>query len=549
MPKKKLLLLTASAMLSSTPAVHAATQMTDQQLQQFMQTMSAQMHSMQTEVNGLQTEVKTLNTQLTQEKAKNAKLVAQTQKQPAPAQTQATPSVVDTVSHPENSLLSTNASGWQPVAAPKTQKQKVSSGATLVSSNNQVPAAPKPLSEILGPVFTSPYIGSNMAYNGSDLMINQSSVNLDVQLLKQRQQLANVLSSYGYSFPDHSMVEMSGKVEFQAIANQPSPGPSSETVNLSTSELEAYAMVNPCVAGFIQFDYDDTPPANSPNPLLNSRIYLENGFISLGNFNKTSFYSTMGQLYVPFGQYASYMLSTPLTQSLGRVQQRSVVFGYRPAEGFYTSGYVFHDNTTGSSNGAGGGADIGYSVSHGNNDLNIALSGISNLAESQGMQQNGAPANIPFAGFGLDAKTEVLHHEVPGVDVDASADIGDFTLLGEYVAATRAFSPLDLSFNDSGAKPTAAHLEGDYNFTIYGKPSTFGVGYEHTTESLALLLPEQTYFAVLNVSPWEDTVASLQLRHGINYSGDDVASGAGSANFGPIDGTINSLTFQFGVYF
>ncbi len=248
-------------------------------------------------------------------------------------------------------------------------------------------------------------------------------------------------------------------------------------------------------------------------------------------------------------------------------QERSIVLGYRPNDGLYANTYVFKGNTDTNSELEGGGT-LGYNTTIGKLSADTSVGMISNLAESEGMQLNGAaindgvPSPVPFAGFGLNSTTEKLVHAVPGFDARVNLSYGAYTFIGEYVTATKRFDSQDMGFGHigdgpvlNGAQPAAFHAEGIYSFYIYGKPSTAVMGYDFTKQALALLLPEQRIWAALNVSFWRDTIATLEIRHDIEYGENDLASGrCGTASctpvsFGPLGKTDNAVTMQFGVYF
>jgi len=175
------------------------------------------------------------------------------------------------------------------------------------------------------PVFTSPYIGIHSAYDGSDLVVNASSVNLDVRLLKQQQAMYDALEKAGLPGPDHPIVELSGEVAGQGIVRTTSPGNTTADIDLTTATFDIFAKINPWVSGFMSIDYDNSQLG--PYRVGNSNLSLDKGFITIGNLNRSHLYGSLGQLYVPFGQYSTFMLSASLPQLLARVKARAVVLG------------------------------------------------------------------------------------------------------------------------------------------------------------------------------------------------------------------------------
>ena len=81
----------------------------------------------------------------------------------------------------------------------------------------------------------------------------------------------------------------------------------------------------------------------------------------------------------------------------------------------------------------------------------------------------------------------------------ASLLFGQFNLIGEYITTLRSFDMENLSFNDHGAHPAAMHLEVFRTLNFGSKPGSIGVAYGHSWQSLALGIPEQSIFGVINV--------------------------------------------------
>ena len=399
------------------------------------------------------------------------------------------------------------------------------------------------------PVVSAPFLGPRSEYNGSDLLINSPWVNLDLHLLQQRQKLDNYYKDHNIVAPD-TLVDLSGKAEAQVTASRPYAGNRTSDIDLSGAELDINAIINKWSMGFLALSYDNSP-ATSGRRVENSRLLLDRGFMTFGNLNSSPFYATLGQVYVPFGQYATSMISDPLTKLVGRIKARAVQLGYSQQyanhTGLNAALFTFRgdsqtSNTTRINN---VGANLDYSFNFTQWNGNIAASYISNMGDSGGMQKNGASTG--FTGF---SGNQVLNHRVPGLDVRGSLGIGSFTFLTEYVTAMRDFALSNLSFNNNGARPKALHVEGIYNFPIWGKPSLIALGYDQTKDALALLLPEQRYIAAFSTSIWKDTIESLEFRHDINYGAGNSATGQNQAVIpSGLGHSSDNVILQVGVYF
>ena len=69
----------------------------------------------------------------------------------------------------------------------------------------------------------------------------------------------------------------------------------------------------------MSIDFDNAPLRNpltlgSGNPINNSRLFLQRAFFTIGNLDTSPIYFSMGQMFVPFGDYTTYQLSNPVTK-------------------------------------------------------------------------------------------------------------------------------------------------------------------------------------------------------------------------------------------
>lgn len=410
------------------------------------------------------------------------------------------------------------------------------------------------------PVMTSPYIGVRSQYDASDLVVNLPTYNQDLVLLQHGQKAENELARKGVRLPSTPLIELSGKIEGQVIGVRNADTTRSSKVDLSGSELDVNAKFGSWLTGFLALSYDNNAP-NTGNVVGgtvtatdNSRIFLNKAWLTIGNLNKSSFYLTVGQRY-HFGQYSSFMVSLPVTLLMGRVKARSLLVGYQHPgnNGVYGTVYTFKgDSTAGTSHINQIGATLGYQFKNDTFNTDIGADYINNIADSQGMQNTGAmlPGASPATGlgFGSSATFERLIHRVPGAAVHGKLGMGPVNLVAEYVGATKRFNAANLSMNGAGARPQAFNVEGAYMFKLLNKPANFALGYAQTKDAVALVLPQRRYTATFNVSPWRDTIASLEFRRDIGYNSTDVGR-LQTVTITPAGGFTNTVTAQFGVYF
>ena len=381
-------------------------------------------------------------------------------------------------------------------------------------------------------VSTGPYVGIPLQYSGSNLVINSPSVNIDTQLLGIRKSILGHLALNDIvKEPLHSHLLLSGVVEAQANYTNRGGQPSASDIDVSNISLDAFFLgPSDWTLGFIEFSYENASPANSvfnannAYRVSNSRVFVNKAFITIGDFERSPFYATAGQFYVPFGTYSSIMISEPLTKTLGRTKARSVLLGFKQQadNGFYGAAYAFrgdsHDESVSKIN--NGGLNLGYMFKQGLFKADIGGGVIRNIADSAGMQ------------FGNNfTNEEQLVHRAPAYNLRGLFSIGNHVdIISEYIGTSSRFNPNDMSFNGHGAKPSALDLEAAYSFFILeNRPSAIGIGYAQTNQALAMGLPLNRYSLLFNTSLWRNTLQSIEIRRDREYAASDRGQGAGLA--------------------
>lgn len=473
--------------------------------------------------------------------------------------------------YPKKTNVLKSKNGKQPASAPTAISATDSSAgdSTETLPKNGFAYLPVDL-DVPGQAFVSsgPYIGIPLEYAGTNLIINTPSVNQDVALLKLRKNINTRLQALGMGQEtDHSHILLSGIVEGQADYVDPGEGSTTSDIDLTNATLDVYVLgPSHWISSLISMTYDKETGTSSGSFAnnsrdLNSRLFIRQAFITIGDFQKTPVYGSIGQMYVPFGTYSTNMVSTPLTLIVGRVKARAILLGYQPQakDAFYASVFGFRGDThTGSTSRINnGGINLGYRFAQGVFMGDVGGGVIANIADSVGMQAVANTTNN-FNGFGgittatgVVTGNEQIAHRVPAFDVRAMGQIGDhIDLLAEYIAASKSFAASDMTMNSHDARPQALNAEAAYTFQAFARPTSVAVGYQMTKDALALALPAQRYSLVFNTSVWKDTLQSLEFRHDVNYAASARATGslmpAVPVNSGKSD---NAVTAQFDVYF
>ena len=421
-------------------------------------------------------------------------------------------------------------------------------GSILLASNFAHSATFTPAATTLWgvPVVTSPHVGLRSAFDGSDLVVNFPSIDEDVRLLEQRVKIEKQMP--GAKFPDHPILDISGKIQGLMFINEPYQGDTDGDIDLSGAELDFVAHINNTVTGFIAVTYDNSPPELFRQRTTNSRFFLDKGFVTMGRLQDCPIYMTIGQLYVPFGRYSSAMLSSPAPLLIARYKGRAVVLGYSELgdNRIFGSVYAF-DGDIRTPSRLEGGAKLGAKVSRGPWSVEAAASFISNMANADHSLLTGGTT---FTGFGANATTARLQKRVPGAGAYAIVGYAGTSLITEFVSATERYNPIDLSFNGRGARPYGLQVELNHNFELEQRPALVAVAYNKTGEAFALNVPEHSLLAFASLAVWRDVIFAVEYRHSINYDNGTTGSGnntaVSTANLGR---STNTGSFKVSAYF
>lgn len=406
------------------------------------------------------------------------------------------------------------------------------------------------------PVVTSPYTGDRPAFDGSDYIVNISSINRDLRLMEQRRSFYHAYEDIGYPPPRVPIIAISGKAEPVAVIKDPFFRRTVTDISLGSSELDVAAALNHTVEAFFSVAYDDSAPTVGGPRVSNSNFTLNLGFVNVGDLDRTPFYFTAGQLFVPFGRYASAMISSPITLALARTKTRPFIVGYKSQEssGPYAALYTYVSDTRIDNSRIIPGFNLGYTIGSSQLHGDLGAGIIGTIADAGGMQLTGSAPFTTFGGFGSATNGNEAVGQVPAANVHANIGFSRYNFTAEWVGATQAFNPLDLSYNGNGARPQAGQLEAGVTFRVCNKPASLAAGYQWSSNALALNLPKNRATAVFNISIWKDTIESLEYRHDTDYGIYTFANGINAP------GAINADTFgtgrgadtivaQIGVYF
>ncbi len=338
-------------------------------------------------------------------------------------------------------------------------------------------------------VTSSPYPGVRATFEGNELMSSLSSVNKDLQLLLELKQGNEFMAKKEIPYPKNPRIFISGEIEFTGFIQREATARLASDLDLTDAELDFLIVMAPWLYGFISFEYDNSvDPSLSSSRIQNSRINGDSIFITFGDLANLPWYVTIGQTYVPFGQYTTYnAVHNPLTRDLFRTIARDVALGFFNNT-FQIALYAFKgDSYADSGNNVNNyGGNFGYHFTIKEFDGKIGVGLIRNVADSLGMQ----------AAFGDPSNTEQLHKVVPGLNVNLNFTWKNWNLIGAYSQSLRPFDLRDASFSRNGtsfigARPKAFDVELAYSFNIAKRPSSVAFSYSRSYKSLGFNVPKE----------------------------------------------------------
>jgi hypothetical protein len=293
-------------------------------------------------------------------------------------------------------------------------------------------------------------------------------------------------------------VSLGGLVEIEAGYEDTADETSSD-ISLVTVELALDAQKG-IVSGHTLLLYEGTPGDDK-------ELNVDEATISL---DFSPFSVTAGLTYVPFGNFETHLVSDPFTLELGETANGAVILGFEQ-NGLYASLYAFKGDTSdgGDSHIDQLGATLGYTREAEGFDFDIGLGYINNLADSNSL------ADFLADDHGVD--TDDLDSYVGALNIHAIANMGAFSIIGEYMRAQDAFQPNEWAWQGRGAKPQAWNLEAAYHFNLAGKEATVALAYQGSDEAVGLL-PESAFIGGVSVGIYDNTSLAMEWRRSQDYS-------------------------------
>ncbi|BAO43758.1 LbtU family siderophore porin [Thiolapillus brandeum] len=287
------------------------------------------------------------------------------------------------------------------------------------------------------------------------------------------------------------------------------PEGSESDLTVSTVELGLDAQVHPWVNAHILvlYEQDATDPPE-----------IDEAIITIANGEQSPWSLALGRQYVSFGHYDSYMVSDPLTLEIGETRATAAQLGFMQGD-FHALTFIYKGDTDDQVESVGINLGLIHETEASEEPgYTLELSWMNNLANSNSLRDF-----ISHPGR--------LEKRTAGLGLAASASLGNWTLMGEYLGAISDFDSQDLAFDGRGARPQASNLEAAYHFHLFDKETFTALAWQHSREALALELPENRYLITLGMEIFTHTTLAVEYAHDVDYAQGDGGSGRSSDLF------------------
>jgi len=290
-----------------------------------------------------------------------------------------------------------------------------------------------------------------------------------------------------------------------------------------------------------------------------AHAYLDEAYATIGDFAKSPFYLKAGKQYLPFGSYTPFKDITPsLTQVLSQVNDPAAVVGFVANNGINGALYglqgleeintaTSHGVTTRQNNGKSAirnwGAQLGIQNAFNNLGYTVGVGYLYNMADVTGIEYALTNTNSTNTTNGVSGYVQ----HVGAFAANAGLKYSAFDVDAKYVTAVQTFSQYDITYNGSGAKPSAWGADLGYSFPILKHDTRFSLGYQGSAQSAnmnmfgngssttaasgglsdfdGMGLPRSRYLADYTVNVSKFTDLGFEVRRDNDYSSGDGGTG------------------------
>lgn len=333
-------------------------------------------------------------------------------------------------------------------------------------------------------------------------------------------------------------------------------GENNRRLSLNDVYLNATALVNDWTKAFASLSFNNTTGTNTSlyqvlqsrklgvysNAYANNRLDLEQGYITIGNFDCSPFFLQLGKQFQDFGRYQIHPIERTMAQVMSETNATSAKLGFATRMGFHGSVYSFDNNLVQVGNGHSQpifGAALGFDMPSDQLGFDIGagymsnLLGVNDAAASVVTFQTAALAN----GTGTNVPG-TYNNTVGAYNVYGDINSGPFWLGARYTSAIQSFNANTMStyFQNAtaggGAKPWAGDITVGYGFNAWCRNQNIYVGYQASNNAVNMLLPKNRWIAGYGIDAWKYTSFGLEYGHDQDYSSGNGGTGRSSNTIG-----------------
>lgn len=335
-----------------------------------------------------------------------------------------------------------------------------------------------------------------------------------------RKEMRERMEEEGVAQKINEYVTLFGLIETEAVFGEDFENNTSSEFNVGTVELGFDAQMTEWVTGHIRAMYEGGEEDD---------LTIDSASIWLGNFEKYPFLMKAGKFYMPYGNFETNMVQDSLTLEIGEINATGM--GACFERGGFTGvfyGYKGMNEIDSSDTIGGFGVKAGYRYEQDEISVDGGIGWVNNIADSGGISD-----------FFDENDLAEIENLVPGISAYLIAGYGPFSFIGEYIEALDPFEDTEIPFDDHGAEPEAWNTEFAYTTHLFGKTTSFAIGYQGTREAVNLGLPERRFIGTASMIIFRGTTLALEYFHDNDYDEKDGGTGNSAGTF------TTQLSYEF----
>jgi hypothetical protein len=319
---------------------------------------------------------------------------------------------------------------------------------------------------------------------------------LEAVLVEQNQTTTTTASASNSAWPTWlQQVTPYGLVELEAYQQRPEHGSTESDFVLATVELGVTVLVNDMVDVVVGLLYEE-----------GTDLELDIATIRIMDREQGGWFTTAGKYCLPFGVFATHMISDPLTLELGEICDTALAVGW-DRDGWSASTYLFRGDDNDSDQQLDNwGIHLAQTGRYNNWNWQIAGSYLNDFATSETVRET-------LTTYFDDA---ISRQRVPGWGLATELNYTSITINAEYLAASKRYHPAAWYDGDhDSAQPQVWTVELGYQFALFGRNSVVAIGYQETDEAVAL--PQHRWLASWSTEIFAHTALGLELARDQDY--------------------------------